>query len=585
MEGLGGVLSDVGSTSGAEDRSVLTRRIDALLADAEAGGAFALQAAKQAAVLADPIDPQRFRRALTLAAKLDPLNASPRLALARRLAEEGDLDAARREAAQVMAEAVDEAARAHASFVLGEIARAKGDGQEARVRFAAAAVIEDKLLAADPHDRSAAHWYARAVGRVAELDLADGQHAKARTGAEGALAVLRALASQNEEPLLAADVADAEMRLAALDLEQGKPAAARAHLGEAIGRYEALVLMEPDEPHWRAVLADCWVLAAEAAFERGAPGEARAAMDKALQLRVKLATLDEGERWALAATWRTRASLLSAIGEITAATESLHQGRALAETMFAQTQTEAAARFLVHTLIDQADMAMRLGDLERAREAANEARKRAEPYARGDDAAEWRADLAAAWDRLGDTARAAGVAPKALEAYARAIDLRRMVHKTRPDAAYPRRGLAGTLLKVGDIALAARDLRGARAAFDESLALRLALAEANPGLPGPARDLAVALERVGLAAVAAGDEAGARRAWEDELVLAERLYSNEYDFEGQRFRAVVEANLAGLGGERAEIYRTNALRRFDTLEREGRLTERDAKARANLWRR
>ncbi len=564
----------------------MTRRIDALLADAEAGGAFALQAARQAAVLADPVDPQRYRRALTLAAKLDPLNASPRLALARRCAEEGDLEAARREAGLVMAEAVDEGARAHASYVLGEIARATGELEEARVRYAACAAIEDKLLAADRHDRTAAHWYARAVGRVAELDIADGRVAHARTGAEGALSVLRALASQNEDPMIAADVADAEMRLAGLDLDDGKIKEARAHVSEAIGRYEALAAFEPKEPHWRAVLAECQVLAAEIAFERGAADEAREAMDKALQLRVKLAVDDEAERWALAATWRQRAALLQGLGDISAASESLNQGRALATAMFAQSQSEAAARFLVHTLIDQADLAMRAGELEVARNAAAEARRRAEPFAREKDATpEWRADLAAAWDRLGDVARKAGVAAKAQEAYARAIELRRMVRDAQPNAAYARRGLAAVLLKIGDLALAARETNSARVAFDEAFGLRLVLAEAAPGAPGPARDLAIALERVGLVAVAQGDQARARSAWEEELVLAERLYPDEYNYDGVRFRAVIEANLAGLGGEKAEAYRAAALRRFDLLARDGRLSAKDEKVRSNLWRR
>ena len=82
--------------------------------------------------------------------------------------------------------------------------------------------------------------------------------------------MLRATAAQiGEPPVLAADIADAELRLAALELDACEPKSARRRAGEAIGRYEALAVTEKDEPHWRAVLADAWALAAEADYARG----------------------------------------------------------------------------------------------------------------------------------------------------------------------------------------------------------------------------------------------------------------------------------------------------------------------------
>ena len=566
---------------------LLTQRIDALLADAEAGGALALQAARQAAALSAAGDPERYRRALAVAARLDPLDASPRLALARRLAEEGDLAAAERQASAIFADAVDRSDRAHAAFVLGEIARARGAYEEARPHFQAAATIEEAILAAEPRDTAAARWYARALGRVAELDIARGDFKSAGAGAEGALSILRALAEQlGETPMLSADVADAELRVGVFKLDSGDAPAAGEHLTEAIGRYETLVVHEPEEPHWRAVLADSWALAAEVALARGASGAARSAMDKALHLRVKLAAQDPNERWALAATWRRRAALMAVLGEPRAASESLNQARALSEQACAETPgAPDAARFLVHTLLEQADHALACDEFEAARLAAAEAQRWAELFAREKNAeAVWRADLASAWDRLGDVAQAARRNAQAQDAYARAIALRRMAHQADPSASSAR-GLAASLLRAGECALAARDFPTARAAFAESASLRLAACEAMPSARAPARDLATALERVGLAAAAAGDANAARGAWEEELRLAERIFPNEYDTEGLRFRAIVEANLARLGGQNAENYRKAALARFDTLARERPLSAKEEELRASLWKR
>src|SRR5262249_60209987 len=142
------------------------------------------------------------------------------------------------EAGLVLKDAVDEAARARAAFMLGEIARFEGRPQ-AREHYETTMRIEDGLLAHDRTDAAASRWYARARGRLAELDASEGQFARARTGAEGALALLYGCASQvGETPVIAADIADAEMRMAALDLDNGAPTQARRRLNAAIQRYE-----------------------------------------------------------------------------------------------------------------------------------------------------------------------------------------------------------------------------------------------------------------------------------------------------------------------------------------------------------
>lgn len=557
---------------------------EALLKEAEDGGPGAALAARRAAILAERRDPDLAERALSLASRLEPLDPAPRLALARLHAERGDLAAAGAEAAAVFAETVDQGARARAAFMIGEMARVQGDAATARRSYETALKIEDALLANDRNNPTAARWYARARGRLAELDAASGQFDRARAGAEGALALLRATAAQiGETPVLAADIADAEMRLAALELDNNEAQSARRRLNEAIGRYEALAITERDEPHWRAVLADAWALAAEADYVRGAPAAAREAMDKGLQARIRLAAQHPEEAWALAGTWRVRAALRAALGDNDAAAESLRQARALAETLSLRSGgAEAPTRFLIATLMDQADHALRSGDINCAREAADAARMRAEHFAE-QGLASWLADAASCWDRLGEVARAAGAAAQMQEAFGRAVEFRRLARDRAPHDPRYARGVAAALVKQGEAALAAGMSESARAAFHESVALRVGLAERAPHDARLAHSLAVALERLGLAALECGDRAAARAAWEDELLLADRIFPSDDDLDGVRFRAIVEAHLTQAGGPSAEAFRQSSLTRFDVLARAGVLTEREAALRKKLW--
>jgi tetratricopeptide (TPR) repeat protein len=211
--------------------------IDALLREAEAGGPKAGLAARRAAWLAEPVDPDKALTALKLAARLEPFDAGPRLALSRLHAEAGDLDAARAEAEAVLADNIDQAARARASFILGELARARGAHDDARQAYRTVIEIEDDLLKSDRTNPHAARWLARARGRIAELDANAGDFPRARAGAEGALALLKAVAAQiSETPPLAADIADAELRLGALELDANEAESARRRFAQATGR-------------------------------------------------------------------------------------------------------------------------------------------------------------------------------------------------------------------------------------------------------------------------------------------------------------------------------------------------------------
>lgn len=559
---------------------------EALFTEALSGGPGAALAARRAALLAERSNPALAQKALALAARLEPLDPTPRLGLARLHAEQGDLVAARAEASAVLKEAIDQAAQARASFMLGEMARVEADYAAAWTHYELVLRIEDGLLSANRNDPTAARWYARARGRLAELDAGGGHLDRARAGAEGALAMLRATAAQTgEPPVLAADIADAEMRLGALELDTGEANSARRRLAEAIGRYEALAVTEKHEPHWRAVLADAWALAAEADYVRGAFDPARAAMDKALQARIRLAAKHTEEAWALAGTWRLRAALRAALGDAQVAAESLQQARALAETLHARAQdTEVSARFLIHTLLDQADHALRTGDLNRAREAADTARMQAEVFATEPKAAGvWFGETAACWDRLGEVARAANITAQTQDAFARSVEFRRLARDREPANGAAARALSSALLKAGEAALNAGAAQSARTAFHESTALRARIVETTPSDRAAIHGLAAALERFGLAALAGGDRGAARAAWEEELALADAIFGDDDNIDGMRFRAIVEAHLASAGGPGSDDHRREAMRRFDVLAQAGALTEREAALRRKLW--
>lgn len=558
---------------------------EALLRTARKGGPEALLSAKRAALLAERTQPGLAREALALVSKLEPLDPAPRLAAARLAAEQGDIPAARTEAEAVLGEAVDQAARARAAFMLGEIARMRGEWAAARSYFETTLKIEDAVLVADRANVTAARWFARARGRIAELDAGESAFDRARAGAEGALALLRACAAQiGEPPLLAADIADAELRLGALDLDSDQPAAARRRFDEAIGRYEALAVFESNEPHWRAVLADAWALAAEADYARGAKDEARAAMDKALQARVRLAANHADEAWPLAGAWRLRAALRAALGDNEVAAESLVQARALAETLCLRAGgAEATERFLLRTLTDQADHALRTGDLNRAREAADTARMRSEALAETYGIALWFSEASAAWDRLAETARAAQATAQAQDAFARAVEFRRLAHDQADGDAAHTRALAAALIKQGELALDGGSPQSARAAFHESASIRFKLIDDAPDDRRALYALASSLERLGLAALACGDRDAARGAWEEQLLIAERIFPGDETPESLRYRAIVHAHLAGASGADAETHRMEALALFDELAKAGAMSEREAALRKKLW--
>lgn len=565
-----------------DQRELPALAVDALIAQARLGGPDAALAAKRAAVLAERLRPSLAREALALAARLDPRDPHPRLDLARLHAEQGELAQAAAAAATVL-KGADQPARARAAFLIGEISRMQGDVAAAREHFTLLLQIEDGLLAADRGDPIAARWYARGRGRIAELDTAVGEHERARSGAEGALAMLRATASQiGEPPVLAADIADAELRLAVMELAAGEPNSARRRASEAIGRYEALAVTENQEPHWRDMIARAWSLAAEAAFATGAGAEAREAMDKALHARIGLAAANPDEAWELAGVWRVRAALLAALGDGHAAEDSLAQAAALAARLHQQApDQEAPARFFVHTLLEQADHALASHANARARDVADTARILAQRFA-ATGAAGWCGEVAAAWDRIGEVCRRAKAAPaKTQDAFARAVEFRRM-ELSESGEQQAQRALAAALGRLGEAAFEAGANSKACDALEESVELQAVLLAASPDDPRAAHALAATLDHVGLAAFAMSDMPAARAAWEHELQLIDHVHGDDANPDVERLRASVEGRLAGARGPNAEHYRNSALARLDTLARAGALNEPEMALRRKL---
>jgi tetratricopeptide (TPR) repeat protein len=307
-------------------------------------------------------------------------------------------------------------------------------------------------------------------------------------------------------------------------------------------------------------------------------------MDKALQARIRLAAKHADEAWSLAGTWRLRATLRAALGDNDVAAESLAQARALAEALSLRSGgAEAPERFLQRTLIDQADHALRSGDLNRAREAADTARMRAEALAEACHSALWLSEASAAWDRLGEAARAAGAHAQAQDAFARAVEFRRLAGESTPADPAHARALASALVKQGELALDTGFPAGARAAFHEGASIRLKFVEETPNNRRALYAFAAALERLGLAALACGDRDAARGAWEEQLHVAERIFPDSDTPESLRFRAIIHAHLAGASGADAESHRLQALALFDDLAKGGIMSEREAALRKKLW--
>jgi hypothetical protein len=553
-------------------RGAFERRFAALMAEAQAGGPNAAQAARRAAAMALARDPRRAEEALARACDIDPLDAVSVLALAQLRADRGELDAARADAARAFSHAVDEAARALAAFALGEIALARGDAEQARDAFRAAKSLQAEILRHEPGDYEALRHYARACQRLADFTAREEGAPAGRIAHGEALALLETLA-QREDALidLAEDLAHSCARLAQLCVDLGDHEGARACAQARVGWLMRLADDEPDNEAWRFDLAEAWEARAHLDFQARDVRAAQDASSQALHLRAALAAAAPGDakrRRALAKRWARHAEIFAHAGDLAAARGAAAQARSLREA----DKDALGAQALHDALILEGDLALKARDYEAARQAFARACERAQARAHEDDA--WRTALAQACGRLGETALQAQLFAPARDAFARMRALN--------DGADPRLE-ARLLLKEGEAALGEGDSQAARALFQHSCAIRIDLLHAAPGDMALARELAVALERLGVLAHETGDMDAARAAWEDEARLAEVMLDKLGDGETMRFAAIVYGHLAGLPSPDAIEHRKRALALLDELAQLGALTAPDVALRNRLW--
>jgi tetratricopeptide (TPR) repeat protein len=164
------------------------------------------------------------------------------------------------------------------------------------------------------------------------------------------------------------------------------------------------------------------------------------------------------------------------------------------------------------TEIERARLARDLGDLARARAAAEQAGRVAVSDSEHADALKWIAEMAAAQH---DYALAAPDDDQALTIYRRLA---------AGDSTPPMRNNVATVLQdKGDLAVLTGDFKGARASYAEALDLRQQLAAADPGDAGMQDYVTSVLQRIGDLDEKLGDLAGARSAYQQGLAIRQRL--------------------------------------------------------------
>jgi tetratricopeptide (TPR) repeat protein len=406
-------------------------RYDAFMAQARAGGSRAADAARHAGALAAGQDLGRAEAAYRLAAELDPLDAQPRLALARVTAARGDYDAARRLAAAIFSDALDLADRSVAAFLLAEIALARDDEREARDAFEAARRLAERVRAADPNDPAAAQDLAAAHQRIAELDLAAGEREAAREGHAAAAALLAPLGDAAAQ----ADQAFSLARLADLAFAARDMAGARAYAARAARLYEALERQMPGDrglaaaratlarlgdainggaaaPRSAKAVGPISLAAAQSALQRGDVEGARAAYVELVRGADHALGADPhnvAKMAALAAAWNGLADVASAAKRPAAAQHALARVAALARMAMEHAPDAAAQRNLAGALLRLGEASSAVGDHANARAALEESCTLRQSIA---DAArrtpETLRDVAIVLERLGLAAQAAG---------------------------------------------------------------------------------------------------------------------------------------------------------------------------------
>jgi tetratricopeptide (TPR) repeat protein len=175
-------------------------------------------------------------------------------------------------------------------------------------------------------------------------------------------------------------------------------------------------------------------------------------------------------------------------------------------------------------LAEFADTYLPLGDLTRARTAADESlaiiRKLAAAYPGN---AQWQRDLEVSLNKVGKVRSTAGDRAGALAAHEEQLAIARKLAADDPGNAGWQRDVGVSLNFIGNVRLDAGDHAGGLAAYEEYLVIARKLAVSNPDNAEWQQDLSISLNKVGNARLAIADRAGALAAYEEQLVIARKL--------------------------------------------------------------
>jgi tetratricopeptide (TPR) repeat protein len=164
------------------------------------------------------------------------------------------------------------------------------------------------------------------------------------------------------------------------------------------------------------------------------------------------------------------------------------------------------------TEIARARLAVDLGDLTRARAAAEQAGRVATTDAEHAMALRW----------IGEQAAAQHDYATAAPDYDQALAMFRKV-AAADASAVAKNNIAWVLQDKGDLQVLQGDFKGAQASYAEGLALRQALAAADPSNPGMQDLVASFFQRIGDLGEKLGDLGGARIAFQQGLALRQRI--------------------------------------------------------------
>ncbi|MGE0023204.1 MAG: tetratricopeptide repeat protein [Hyphomicrobium sp.] len=491
------------------------------------------KAYREAATIAAIAEPWRARELFAEAARLDPSDLDGLYLNGSYQKEAGQLAAAESSFRTVVATAksgTDDWALYWAQLGLGDIATARGDLNESKLKYTAAQTLAQSITAADPtnigwqRDLSVSHE------KIGNVLFAEGKLAEALVAYNESLAIRQRVSATNPAyPDWQRDVSAAHDKIGDVLSDQGK-------LTEAIAAYEASLAIrerlakdDPTNAAWRRNLALAHDNVGDVLADQGRRDDALAAYRTSLAIREHLAAADPGN-----AEWERDLSVShSKIGTVLQA-----QGK----------NNEALAAYT-------ADLAI------------------AERLAKNDPTnAGWQRDLSVSHNKIGEVLASQGKHEAALAAYTASLAIAERLAKTDPTNGGWQRDLAISHNKVGDV-LSTQDKHAeALPSYQAALAITERLAKVDPANAEWQRDLGICNERIGNVHAQKGDQASAREAFSAALRIYDALAAaNPDDVVSRLFTVAPRWRLAQLDPEHAVEHLRAALAVLKPLEAEQRL--------------